>query len=409
MPEAVVVGAGMTELSVAWFLQNHGFDVEVIDRVGVAGGSSWGNAGWLAPGKTIPLAHPSLWRYGPTALFDPNAALAVPPRIDPRLWAFCARFMAHATRSVWDETMAALTPADKLALAAYDELVDGGVEAQTHTGDYVAAFRDEKEAGGFIGEIEGAVRHGQEISFEHIDRDAALGLAPVLSEAARAVYRIGGQRYIEPGPFCEAIAESVRARGGRVTTGVAVTEVNSTRKPVLELSTGEYRTPDTVVLAAGAWLPELARRLGVRTMVQAGRGYSFSVPTETPVEHPIYLPEQRVACTPYQGRLRIAGTMEFRGPDEAFQPARIDSVVEAVRPMFTGVDLDDRKDEWVGSRPVTPDGLPLIGATKAPNVYTTGGHGMWGVVLGPVSGKLLAEQIATGRVDPVLKPFDPLR
>ena len=77
--------------------------------------------------------------------------------------------------------------------------------------------------------------------------------------------------------------------------------------------------------------------------------------------------------------------------------------------MFTGVDLDDRKDEWVGSRPVTPDGLPLIGATKAPNVYTTGGHGMWGVVLGPVSGKLLAEQIATGRVDPVLKPFDPLR
>ena len=79
------------------------------------------------------------------------------------------------------------------------------------------------------------------------------------------------------------------------------------------------------------------------------------------------------------------------------------------RTLFTGLDLDDRQDEWVGSRPVTPDGLPLVGATQAPNVYVAGGHGMWGIVLGPASGKLLAEQITTGRVDPIIKPFDPLR
>lgn len=77
--------------------------------------------------------------------------------------------------------------------------------------------------------------------------------------------------------------------------------------------------------------------------------------------------------------------------------------------LFRGVDLDDRRDEWVGSRPVTPDGLPLVGATAGRGVYVAGGHGMWGIVLGPATGRLLAKQIVTGQVDPVLTPFDPLR
>src|SRR5690606_21128162 len=100
---------------------------------------------------------------------------------------------------------------------------------------------------------------------------------------------------------------------------------------------------------------------------------------------------------------------EFRRPDEPFQSRRVQAIIAQARELFTGVDLDDRQDEWVGSRPVTPDGLPLVGATRAPNVYVAGGHGMWGIVLGPATGKLLAEQIVTGRVDPVIKPFDPLR
>ena len=153
----------------------------------------------------------------------------------------------------------------------------------------------------------------------------------------------------------------------------------------------------------------LARKLGVRTRVQAGRGYSFTVATAQPQEHPVYFPFQRIACTPYQGRFRIAGTMEFRGPDEPFQPRRIQAIIAQAREMFQGIDFEERQDEWMGSRPVTPDGLPLVGATQAPNVYVAGGHGMWGIVLGPATGKLLAEQITTGRIHPAIEPFDPLR
>lgn len=410
MSTVTVIGAGMVGLATAWHLQERGHDVTVIDRTGVAAGSSWGNAGWLSPGKTIPLSHPSLWTYGPQAMLDPDAALSVPTRVDPGLWNFVARFMAHATNKAWDRTMADLTPIDLMALESFDELTNGGVDSWTREGPFVVGFEDDSQATGFLGEIAGARRHGQDIPLTKLDDPAQIAeLAPQLSRAVGAAYRLDGQRFIEPGPFVTALGEAVVARGAALRTGVEVTDVNSTRIPEISLSTGERLTSGNVVIATGAWLPRLARRLGVRTPVQAGRGYSFTVATEAPAEHSIYLPHERLACTPYQGRLRIAGTMEFRGPDEPFQPRRIAAIVAQARKLLTGVDLEDRQDEWVGSRPVTPDGLPLVGATQAPGVYVAGGHGMWGVVLGPATGKLLAERIDTGRTHPAIAPFDPLR
>lgn len=407
MDTALVIGAGIVGLSTAWHLQERGLDVTVLDRQGVAAGSSWGNAGWLAPGKTIPLADPSLWTYGPTALLDPDAALHVPFRPDPALWSFLARFAAHGTVRAWDRTMAALTPINRLALEAFDELTGSGVDSWTREGPFVVGFTEERHAAGFLREVQGVVRHGQEVPLERLEDPREL--APQLSEAVGVAYRLGGQRFLEPGPFVQALADSVVTRGGTLRTDAEVTSLTGGAHPGVVLTTGEALGADAVVVATGAWLPTLVRDCGVRVRVQAGRGYSFSVATDHPATYPVYLPFQRIACTPYRGRFRIAGTMEFRGPDEPLQPRRIEAIVHQARNLMTGVDLDDRQDEWVGSRPVTPDGLPIVGATRAPGVFVAGGHGMWGVVLGPATGRLLAERIVTGRTDPAIAPFDPLR
>lgn len=404
---SIVVGAGMVGLATAWHLQEQGVEVTIVDRTGVAAGSSWGNAGWLTPGKAIPLADPSLWTYGPRALIDPDAALHVPFRVDAALWSFLARFAAHGTHRAWDRTMAALTPIDRMALECFDELGAGGVDAWTREGPFVIGFAEEAHSPGFLREVEGVIRHGQDVPFERLDDPREL--APQLSDAVKVAYRLDGQRFLEPAPYVEALAASVVARGGELRTGVAVAAVSGGTQPSVTLADGERLEADSVVLATGAWLPQLARALGVRTRVQAGRGYSFTVATEEPATHPVYLPFQRIACTPYQGRFRIAGTMEFRRPDEPPQARRIQAIINQAHRLFTGVDLEHRQDEWVGSRPVTPDGLPLVGATRAPGVYVAGGHGMWGIVLGPATGKLLAQRIVTGETHPAIAPFDPLR
>jgi D-amino-acid dehydrogenase len=83
--------------------------------------------------------------------------------------------------------------------------------------------------------------------------------------------------------------------------------------------------------------------------------------------------------------------------------------VSAARPLVRGVDWASATDKWVGARPCTVDGLPLIGPTLSPCVYVAGGHGMWGVTHGPVTGQLLAEMIVTGAVQPELAALHPLR
>lgn len=407
MTRAIVIGAGYVGLSTAWYLQKHGVEVTVVDRTGIAAGSSWGNAGWLSPGKTIPLAEPGLWTYGPKALLDPDAALHVPFRFDFALWSFFAQFMAHATNKAWDRTMAKLTPIDKIALPAFDELTDGDVKSWTREGPFVIGFKKQEDAKGFLHEIAGAVRHGQDVPLERLENP--LEFAPHLSDEVGVAYRLDGQRYIEPAAFCEALGEAVKKRGATMKFGQAVTSVGKGSKPTVTLEDGEVLEADTVVIANGAWMPGLAREHGVKVRVQAGRGYSFTVATEKPMKHSVYFPKQRIACTPQGDRFRIAGTMEFRLPDEPAQPRRIQAIIKNAESLFTGLNLEEREDEWVGSRPVTPDGLPLVGATKTPGVYVAGGHGMWGVVLGPATGKMLAKQIVTGEIDDTIKPFDPLR
>ncbi|MEU6263117.1 NAD(P)/FAD-dependent oxidoreductase [Saccharopolyspora shandongensis] len=401
----VVVGAGVVGLSTAWFLQERGVEVVVLDRSGVAAGASWGNAGWLTPSLATPLGEPSVLVSALRSLGDPNAALHVPLRPDPAVLAFLARFAARCTPRAWQRSMAALVPVNRLALQTFDELTTGGVRAGTHSGPILVGFADPAHSAALRHELEQVSRAGLDVRWQ-----PANPTIPQLSERIVEVLELHGQRYLEPGPFVQALAESVRDRGGRIVAGARVRAMRHGPGGIaVETFAGAPEVGDAVVVATGSWLPELARKLGVRAQVQAGRGYSFSVPTDEPAETPVYFPAAKVACTPYQGRLRIAGTMEFRGPDDPLQPGRVDAIVRSVKPLLSGVDWSDAQDVWVGPRPMTPDGLPLLGATKAPGIFVAGGHGMWGVTLGPISGKLLAERIVTGTTPPELRPFGPLR
>lgn len=404
---AIVVGAGIVGLSTAWFLQERGVDVTVVDRTGVAAGASWGNAGWIAPALTLPLNSPAVLRYGLRALRNPAAPLHIPLSADSGLASFLIQFAANCRRSSWKRAVRANVPLNEESIEAFDVLVANGVDAPVTDAPITALFRTTEAAERMMRELRQLENAGQTMSVTGLSGEALREQVPLASPAITAGVNINGQRFIDPGRFVHALGQAVVARGatmgrlevrGVFSSGSGVTVYPRSGKPL---------TADTAVIATGAWLSRLTGSR-VRVPVQAGRGYSFTVPVDRPIPGPIYLPDVRVACTPYQGALRVSGTMEFRDPHEPAMPARVGAIVASASPLLDGVRWAERSDIWVGPRPVTPDGRPLIGEMSR-GIYVAGGHGMWGLAHGPVTGRLLAEYITTGKQPEALREFDPLR
>jgi D-amino-acid dehydrogenase len=405
----IVVGAGIVGLSTAWFLQERGVAVTVVDRTGVAAGASWGNAGWIAPGLAIPLNEPSVLRYGLRSLLNPAAPLHVPATVNPRLWSFLTRFAAHCRWSSWTRAVHANLPLNDECVDAFDDLTRGGVAAPAIEAPITAGFETPRQAQGLLRELGRLADAGQIVKHAEVTGDELRELVPLASPALTAGVRIDGQRHVDPGAFVQALGRAVVARGATIHT-LDVADIHADTSGVIVCrASGKALRADAAVLATGAWLSDLARKWGARVPVRAGRGYSFTVPVDKPVPGPIYLPHIRVAATPYQDGLRVAGTMEFRDPDAPAVPARLAAVINSARPYLDGVRWDERRDLWVGPRPVTPDGRPLVGALRAPNLYVAGGHGMWGLAHGPITGRLLAEHITTGKQPSALRALDPLR
>ncbi len=409
----VVVGAGIIGLSTAWYLQEQGIQVTVVDRGEVASGSSWGNAGWLTPALTLPLSEPSVLTYGLKAMLDPASPLYIPFSTDPALLKFLMGFARNCTPRKWRAAMAVFAEIGRSGIEAFEELAAGTptVAEPTHLADpFLTGFASLQDRDALVKEFHVIRETGGHVDFNLMSGEEIRELEPTLGTGVVAGIAIRGQRFINPPDFMASLAKTVVARGATLTTAFTVFDVRDTGTGVDVIgSEGRLLKADAVVLATGAWLGTLARKFGVKRVVQAGRGYSFTVVPEAMPSHPIYFPAQRVACTPLGDRFRVSGMMEFRDPDEPLDPRRIKAIVDAASPMFTGIDWEDRAEEWVGSRPCTTDGFPLVGATKSPRVHVAGGHGMWGIALGPLTGKMVAAELTGGVVPASMRHFNPLR
>ena len=405
---AIVVGAGIVGLSTAWFLQERGVFVTVVDRTGVAAGASWGNAGWIAPALSVPLNDPRTLRYALRSLPNRAAPVRIPLSTDPTLWRFLLRFAANCRESSWTRAVRANQTLNHECMAAYDELVANGVDAPVSDAPITALFRNSADAEHLLDQLQRLQDAGQPSSTTELTAAGLREQVPLASSGVAVGVRINGQRFVDPGRFVQALASSVLERGGVLETKDVGDVRASGDGIVVQPANGPGLTADVAVIATGAWLTKLVRRW-VRVPVQAGRGYSFTVPVEREVFGPIYLPDVRVACTPLEGKLRVTSMMELRRPDAPASAGVIDAIVDAAGEFFDGVRWAERDEIWVGPRPLSPDGRPLVGPVLDNRIFVAGGHGMWGMKQGPATGRLLAEQITTGKQPPGLRDFDPLR
>jgi len=215
-----------------------------------------------------------------------------------------------------------------------------------------------------------------------------------------------------PHRYSVVMAQAAEGLGARLLVETEVTDLRTEGDRVVSVTTSRGAIDaDAVVLATGAWAPKLARRVGLRLPVQPGKGYhlDFDRTDRSPLR-PVVAVQEKVFITPFDDILRLGGTMELSGFN--FEPIseRLDMLARGAAKYLEGIERREARSEWCHLRPMTPDGLPIIGPAPAfANVWVATGHGMLGITQGPSTGYLLAEAIATGDASVDLSEVRPNR
>jgi D-amino-acid dehydrogenase len=206
---------------------------------------------------------------------------------------------------------------------------------------------------------------------------------------------------IVPGRFVHQLARYIEQKGVRLLNSVEVLGFEASRRKVTIIKTtrGDISAGE-VILAGGSWSVDLARELNVRLMIEPAKGYSvtFKRPAAGP-SIPVMLSEAKVVITPMEDTIRFAGTFELAGFDQSFDKRRLEVILKAVPAYLPDIEPDALEliEIWRGLRPCSPDGLPYLGRPRLyDNVIIATGHGMKGISLAPITGKIVS-QLASGQ------------
>ncbi len=412
-PDVIVIGGGAIGVCSAYYLAEAGAKVTLVDRDDVAAGTSYGNAGLIVPSHSIPLAAPGVWVQGLKWMLSPESPFYVKPRPSLELISWLWKFRAACTVAQRDRSMPVLRDLLLKSVELYDEL---------------AALDDldffyEKRGVLYLYKTDEGVHEGE----EEAELLGHIGLEAEVLDKAQVQERLGGltdqvkggvhfpqDAHIAPALFVRNLAAKAGEMGVTIVPGAEVQGFKTEAQTIKSVTTnnGDLEA-DQVVLAAGAWSPEIARPLGLKLPIQAAKGYSITHerPDGFP-DIPLICSDDRVGVTPMGDTVRYAGTLELAGMDLSINQRRVDAIRRAP-PTYLSLLEEQPMEElevWAGLRPATPDGLALIGRVpRYANLVIAAGHAAIGVSSGPATGKLVS-QIVTGETPFMdIAPFNPTR
>jgi D-amino-acid dehydrogenase len=366
-----IVGGGVIGLCCAWSLKRRGAEVTVIERGRCGEGASHGNAGWITPVLSAPVPGPGVMRQAARWMRDPESPLYVRPRPDPAFLAWSWRF-ARACRPGPHAAGTAATAALADGTARLFEELRREIAFELHADGLLFAALAPGKLGGFPG--------------RRLSREQLRDFEPALSGAVAEGLFSPGELHVRPETLVAGLAAALR---DDIEEGREVSDLR------------DLDGYDRVVVAAG-----VHTRRFVALPLLGAKGYSITVePAEDPPRRPLYLYEIKVGVSPFEGALRLAGTLELGTDDLSVDERRVGAIARGAQKYlpgrFEGV-------QWAGMRPLVPDGLPVIGRVDE-RVYVATGHSMLGITLAPATGEALAPYVLTGERPAVLGPLGPER
>lgn len=407
--QVLVIGAGAVGASAAYELASRGVDVTVIDQRPAPGeGCSFANAGLLVPSRMEPLTTPTSIKAGLSHLLDPAAPFHLAPR--PAIVPWLLRFALASLPSASARTTQLLRAMASESFEMHVHYAMSGLGTSFQRKGFLDAFHTSSRL---------------ETARESIDRNTwsmgarYIGAADATAMVPGAPGLAGGIYYPQEGhcdshTYVAALMSAAVSQGAKLSTGTTVERLHTEGRTIsrVETSSGDIVTP-TIVLAAGDGSRKLARQIGIRTPIEPGKGYVIDLESSTDdPEMPIGVRELKIAITPYRDKLRVAGTLELAGKNSEIDGPRAKAVHAAG--IKTLPVLTERRilSTWAGMRPCSPDGKPLIGRSQRyKNLIFATGHGPDGIILAPITGRLVAEtyEAAPGHRKDVLKALSPDR
>jgi D-amino-acid dehydrogenase len=403
---AIVIGAGIVGVSSAVHLQRQGFQVTLVDRLAPGQGTSFGNAGVLAPSAMVPVPTPGIALKIPKLLLDPKGPLFL-------RWSYLPKFIPWGLSYLASSRPRKVAHVAQNLAALVGDCVEQNQELSRGTKaerwlqpcDYLFLFTDRQafERDAYIWDL----RRDYGARWDTLDAGDLGDLAPGLGPKHRFAVLLKDHGMItNPGAYVNDLAEHFAAQGGTIERAEVSALDHSTHGAVSLVTTKGPLTADILVVAAGAWSHRLTKQLGVKIPLESERGYHIELQDPSVVPKvPVMVADGKFVATPMSDGLRLAGLAEFGGLDAPASAGPIRLLLEHARELFPGLTYSAHR-EWMGHRPATPDSLPVIGpAPGRSNIFFAFGHQHVGLMSGAKTGRLVADLAAGGKPNIDLAAF----
>ena len=392
-----IIGGGIIGLFNAYYLIEQGHQITIVDQGDFTQGASIGNAGMICPSHFTPLAAPGVIRQSLKWMWDDTSPFYVKPRLNAEWIRWCLQFFKASTRRNVDDNMGLLSALLKYSQQLYVELEGTDLQMGLKRAGIIMVCNTEHALHEEVDLAKKARLIG--INTTILDTEEIRSINPGVQISA-----VGGVHYVDdmhltPLVLFNSLKSHLTSKGVTWIPNTKIIDFVRERNNIKVAKAPEQEiTADSFILCTGAWSNQLSRALNLPLWIEGGKGYNITIPKASPqLFTPMILVEGRVAVTPMGTDLRLGGTMEIAGLDDSVRTSRIRgilSTIESYLPDYPQMKTQKIKP-WYGYRPLSSDGMPIIEKIASlENAYINTGHGMLGLSLAPVSGKLMAEIIA---------------
>ena len=397
----LVLGSGVIGTCSAWYLAQAGHEVVVVDRQPApARETSFANAGQISPGYASPWAAPGVPFKALKWLFMRYAPLSIRPGTDPHQYLWLWQMLRNCTANRYAVNKARMVRLSEYSRDCLDALrKETGLEYEGRQLGTTQLFRTQAQLDGAAKDVAVLKQYG--VPYELLDRAGIVRVEPALAGVVDTLAGALRLPHDETGDcelFTRRLAELAQAAGVEFRFGANVQRLEHDGGQITGVRVDErMEHADRYVLALGSYSSAVLVPLGIHLPVYPLKGYSLTVPIADAAMAPTstVLDESlKVAVTRFDQRIRLGGMAGVSGFDLALRSSGRATLEKVLTDLYPhGGDLS-RATFWTGLRPATPDGTPVIGATRMRNLYLNTGHGTLGWTMACGSGRYLADLLA---------------